>query len=90
MNVSLTSRFEKLITDAVESGRYNNASEVVREGLRLFEEQEYLRARRLEELHRENQIGIDEADRGEFVNGEVVMAELKARIEKRKRELGIT
>jgi antitoxin ParD1/3/4 len=38
MNVSLTPELEKFVGTKVESGRYNSASEVVREALRLLEE----------------------------------------------------
>ena len=38
MNVSLTPELEKFIDDKVESGLYNNASEVIREGLRLLKD----------------------------------------------------
>lgn len=43
MHISLTPKLEKMIRDKVESGDYNNASEVVREALRLMaaEEAEY-------------------------------------------------
>ena len=37
MNVSLTPELEKLVNAKVESGRYNSASEVVREALRLHQ-----------------------------------------------------
>ena len=37
VNVSLTPKLEELIQQKVESGYYNNASEVVREALRLLE-----------------------------------------------------
>ena len=40
MNVSLGERWEEFVESAVRSGRYNSASEVVREGLRLIEERE--------------------------------------------------
>ena len=40
MNVSLGDRWEKFVEAAVQEGRYNSASEVVREGLRLVEERE--------------------------------------------------
>ncbi|MBA2519753.1 MAG: type II toxin-antitoxin system ParD family antitoxin [Chloroflexia bacterium] len=42
MNVSLTPRLEAMIREKVASGRYNNSSEVVREALRLLEEQDKL------------------------------------------------
>jgi hypothetical protein len=37
MNVALTKHYENLIDTLVSSGRYNNASEVVRAGLRALE-----------------------------------------------------
>ena len=40
MNVALTKHYESLIADLVASGRYNNASEVVRAGLRALEQNE--------------------------------------------------
>jgi antitoxin ParD1/3/4 len=40
MNVSLTPQLEKMIRDKVESGMYNNASEVVRDALRKMAEEE--------------------------------------------------
>jgi antitoxin ParD1/3/4 len=47
---TLGSRFEDLVKGLVESGRYNNASEVVREGLRLLEDRERLREIGMDEL----------------------------------------
>ncbi|MDR3474777.1 MAG: type II toxin-antitoxin system ParD family antitoxin [Devosia sp.] len=47
-------RFEKFITRQIEAGRFNNASEVVRAGLRLLEDEEA----RLEEIRK----AIDEGD----------------------------
>ena len=44
--------FEVLIDDLVKGGRYNNASEVVREGLRLLEDREKLRQLKVEEIRR--------------------------------------
>ena len=37
MNVSLTPQLEDLVRQKVDSGRYNSASEVVREALRLMD-----------------------------------------------------
>jgi putative addiction module CopG family antidote len=46
MNVNLTPYWEKYIQEKIASGRYNNASEVVREALRMQEQQElYLETR---------------------------------------------
>ncbi len=40
MNVSIGERWEGFVNRVVKEGRYNSASEVVREGLRLVEERE--------------------------------------------------
>lgn len=40
MNVNLTPQLESMIRQKVESGLYNNASEVVREALRLMGERD--------------------------------------------------
>lgn len=39
-NVNLTEHFDRFIESGVTSGRFSNASEVVREGLRLLEQRE--------------------------------------------------
>lgn len=49
-SVALNSHFESFIQEQVKSGRYNNASEVVRAALRLMEEQRGIEAIQLEEL----------------------------------------
>lgn len=54
------------------------------EGLRLLHEREELRLQ-LAELRREIAIGSAEADRGEFVNGAKVFAEIRTRSAERKR-----
>ncbi len=49
-NVVLTNHQEALIGSLVDSGRYQNASEVLREGLRLVEQRELEDQARLEAL----------------------------------------
>jgi antitoxin ParD1/3/4 len=66
MNVSLTPELEQYVSDKVDSGLYHSASEVIREGLRLLKEKDEVHLGRLEQLRREIQIGIDQADRGEI------------------------
>ncbi len=50
MNVNLTPQLEEMVRRKVASGLYTSASEVVREALRLMEEQDRVRAVRLEQL----------------------------------------
>ena len=65
MNVSLTAKLEKLVNQKVTGGLYHSASEVIRAGLRLLEEQDEMRRRRLKELRQEIALGLEEAQRGE-------------------------
>ena len=80
MNVSLTPELEQLIHTKVESGLYLSASEVVREALRLPEERDRVNMMKLEELRRAIQIGIDQADRGELLDGPEVIAKLRTKV----------
>lgn len=65
-NVVLTKRQEELLETLVASGRYQNASEVMRDGLRLVEQREAEEASRLKALREAARIGVDALDRGEF------------------------
>ena len=57
--VALGSHFEEFVKAQLSTGRYNNLSEVVREGLRLLEDQEVIRRIKLERLRADIQAGID-------------------------------
>jgi len=67
MNVSLTVELEKAVQARVDSGMYQTASEVVREGLRLLLERDKARDLRLDELRAEVRKGVEQLDRGEGI-----------------------
>lgn len=64
MHVSLTPELENQVKRKVDSGLYNNASEVVRESLRLMLERDAIRDR----LRAEIQVGHEQLKRGEGVS----------------------
>ena len=66
MNVSLTPELENFVNEKVKSGRYNSASEVVREGLRAIQDQDELRRIRRDELRREIMLGVEQMRNGQF------------------------
>ena len=62
MNVNLTPQLEALVKQKVASGLYSSASEVVREALRLMEEQDRIRAIKLEQLRQDIRDGFNSGD----------------------------
>lgn len=70
-NVHLTPELEEFARACVETGRYNNVSEVMRAGLRLLQEQEERRRSFMEmiaeveaEIDRDGTVTIDEVVAG--------------------------
>ena len=61
-NINLTPELSELIDAEVASGRYQNASEVVRAGLRLLERSREEQVVRLQALHRVLDAAIVQAD----------------------------
>jgi antitoxin ParD1/3/4 len=53
MHVSLTPKLEDLVREKVDSGLYNNASEVIREALRLMHEFDGVQELKLKRLRKE-------------------------------------
>lgn len=65
-NVVLTDHQSALIERLVASGRYQNASEVLREGLRLIERRDAENEARLKALRAAVQVGIDDIEAGRY------------------------
>jgi antitoxin ParD1/3/4 len=65
-NINLTDHFDRFIESSVASGRFSNASELVREGLRLLEQHEQENRAKLEWLRSAVQEGIAGMESGEY------------------------
>lgn len=70
MNVNLTPELETLVHKRVKTGRYNSASEVVRDALRLFEQRDRIRELQIKGLRRKINEGWASLERGEALDGE--------------------
>jgi antitoxin ParD1/3/4 len=66
-NINLTEHFDDFVQRQVSSGRYTSASEIVREALRLLEEQEQEREAKLKALRLAAKQGFDEIDQGKGI-----------------------
>ena len=68
MHVSLTPELESRIKAKVESGLYNNASEVIREALRFMETHEdWVHEIKMASLREQLKVGTQQLDRGEGI-----------------------
>ena len=85
VNVSLTPELEEFVQSRVSSGRYQTASEVVREALRLLERQEKERDEGLRRLKEKLRRGATEAEEGKLLDGDEVFNELRELIDERRR-----
>ena len=68
--------YAELIRGLVESGRFENAAEVVLEGLSLLRDRELLRKAREQDLAARIHVAIDQAERGELIPAEEVFEQL--------------
>ena len=84
MNVSLTPELEKFVHGKVESGLYNNASEVIRESLRLLREHDEIRLKWREQIER----GWLQAQAGKVVDGDEVFRKVDERIKRGRKRTG--
>lgn len=69
----LTEHQEELIEALVEAGRYQNASEVLRDGLRLVEQREAEDEGKLKALRAAARVGVSALDLGEFKEFESIL-----------------
>lgn len=66
-NINLTEHLDEFVEQQVSSGRYSNASEIIREALRLLEEQDEERKAKLKALRLAARQGFDEIDQGKGI-----------------------
>lgn len=67
VDISLNDEDRHFLEEAVKSGRFDSESEVIAEALSEFRIREAIRAEKIGELRAKVQVGIEQADRGEFV-----------------------
>ena len=66
MNVNLTSELAEFVSSELASGDYASASELVRDALRVLRRDREVAAEKNEILRRKLDVGIGQAERGEY------------------------
>ena len=84
MNVALSPELEELIDSKVGNGRYDSASEVVSDAVRLLDEWDRIQEARQMELKRDIRRGLDQLDRGESAPLDIEAIKAKARLHHRR------
>ena len=69
LNIDLAPNQQELLTDLVAAGRFSSVGEAVREGVQLLISRE--------DLRRQVQLGVEQADRGDLVDHDTVFAQLR-------------
>ncbi len=82
MNISLTEQLEKFVSEQVQSGAYQSASEVVRDGLRLLAERRKTEELKLAALRAAIREGLDSGP-AEPLDMEAIIAEARAGYQRR-------
>ena len=67
-NINLTNHYNDFVSVSIDSGRYKNASEVIRAGLRLLEEEEKTKQEKLKALRAITEQAFQAMDNKEFSN----------------------
>jgi antitoxin ParD1/3/4 len=82
-NINLTEHLDHFVERQLSSGRYGNASEIVREALRILEVQEQERLAKLKALRQAAKEGFDEIDQGKgtVLKGKKAISRFIAEIE---------
>ena len=84
-NINLTDHFDRFVAKQIEFGRYRNASEVLRAGLRLLEQQTAEEHEKLKLLRSLASASIEQLDQGKGIelNGERQLAKVISQIGRR-------
>lgn len=83
MNISLDPTHEQFVISKIESGKYANADEVIAAALQLLEEQEQYIIW-LNNTREKVAIGLEEIERGDVLDTEVVINQLKEKLHQKR------
>jgi antitoxin ParD1/3/4 len=80
MNIQLKPEGEQLIQKQIAGGKYENYSEVISKPLKLLDEWEKGYQNWVEETRQKVEVAVEQLDRGEGIDGEVVVERLREKL----------
>ncbi|MBW4559097.1 MAG: type II toxin-antitoxin system ParD family antitoxin [Trichormus sp. ATA11-4-KO1] len=88
MNIQLKAEYEQFIQTRIATGRYENAEDVIVKALKLLEEWEKGYQEWEEETKKKLEAGLASIERGDVVDGEVVMVRLEEKLRQAREAQG--
>ncbi len=88
MNIQLKPELEQIIEAQIATGRYSNPEEVIGKALKLLLEWEQGYQQWVEETRQKVEVAIEQLDRGEGIDGEVVIERLRSKLRQAKETQG--
>ncbi len=85
MNIQLKPEQEQFIQTQIATGKYKNASEVISKALKLLDEWEKGCQSWVEETRQKVEVAVEQLERGEGVDGEVVLERLREKLRQETR-----
>ncbi|CCQ51968.1 type II toxin-antitoxin system ParD family antitoxin [Crocosphaera watsonii] len=86
MNITLSPEQEKFIQSQIARGKYTNIQQVIDSALKLLEKQDKNYEQWLDETRQKVKVGLEQLERGDKVDGEVVIAQLEAKFKRMREE----
>jgi antitoxin ParD1/3/4 len=83
MQVTLPPELELIVSRQLTSGKYQNAIEVIRTAIELLDKQEDIYQGKLGELQQAASIGWESSQRGEVVDGNIAMEQIRSNLKSR-------
>ncbi|MDB9476819.1 ribbon-helix-helix domain-containing protein [Dolichospermum circinale] len=80
MNIEIKPELEQIIQAQIATGRYTNPEDVISKALKLLLEWDKGYQNWVEETREKVDVAIEQLDRGEGINGEVVISQLRDKL----------
>ncbi|MDB9456959.1 type II toxin-antitoxin system ParD family antitoxin [Dolichospermum circinale CS-545/17] len=80
MNIQIKPELEQIIQAQIATGRYTNPEDVISKALQLLLEWDKGYQNWVEETREKVDVAIEQLDRGEGINGDVVISQLRDKL----------
>jgi antitoxin ParD1/3/4 len=87
MSITLTSEQEQMVQHLLASGRYHKTEEVIQAALNLLEEYGVQYEQWVNETRGKIEVGLQELERGEGIELDVVMEQLKNKVQNARKQM---